>query len=353
MHIRVLGMNARVDAPEELRHRLERDWSRCVRNPSPDESELGFRIDRVEGVDPERQYFILTSEITSRAVGELSGGYLAFHACGLSDQHGRVVALIGAPAAGKSTAALALARSSFGYVSDEVVAVSAEGEVLPFPRPVAVQCEDALRVDKTQRGPDELRLLSCHENLTLERLVLLSRQPDHQAAPGLESVPPLAALLELVPQTSALTTLDHPLQRLCRLIDRAGGVFRLGYVEIADTERILHALLESPERRTMDWSTVDLRPTAAQAAGRRDPGRIRRAAIADAVQIGEDLLLLVGQDVVQLSGLGRTIWEAAGNSPEPDELMASVVAAHGPHRDSRALVNEAIESMRSGHILAR
>jgi hypothetical protein len=75
----------------------------------------------------------------SQAAIEASGEYLLIHAAAVEAPSGAVV-LPAAPDAGKTTLTAALIRAGFDYLTDEVVAVSAESErVLPFPRPLTLE----------------------------------------------------------------------------------------------------------------------------------------------------------------------------------------------------------------------
>jgi hypothetical protein len=77
----------------------------------------------------------------SQAVVEASGEYLLIHAAAVEATPGAVV-LPAAPNAGKTTLTVALIRAGFDYLTDEVVALSAESErVLPFPRPLTLEPE--------------------------------------------------------------------------------------------------------------------------------------------------------------------------------------------------------------------
>ena len=79
----------------------------------------------------------VVEQVTACALEGAAGSLLLVHACGLSDESGGVIALVGKSGAGKTTAAVALGRH-LGYVSDEAVAVQAEGSVIAFERPLCV-----------------------------------------------------------------------------------------------------------------------------------------------------------------------------------------------------------------------
>lgn len=75
----------------------------------------------------------------SQAVVDASGEYLLIHAAAVEAATGAMV-LPAPPNAGKTTLTVALIRAGFGYLTDEVVALSAESErVLPFPRPLTLE----------------------------------------------------------------------------------------------------------------------------------------------------------------------------------------------------------------------
>ena len=68
----------------------------------------------------------LAFTMTDRAIEDLSGRAVILHAAGLATVDGDVTALVAASGTGKTTAASMLCRSSFGYVTDETVAVCRE-----------------------------------------------------------------------------------------------------------------------------------------------------------------------------------------------------------------------------------
>lgn len=329
--------------------RVARDWSRCLSSSVEGGPATTLRLAPDPDVSPVIQDYLLTTQVTAAAIEHAAGTHLMLHACGLSDDDGRVLALVAPSGTGKSTAALTLGRS-MGYVTDEVVAIDGDGHVAPFPRPVAI--EDAGTGTKRQSGPDRLGLLVCPDELRIGRLVLLDRRPAHEGPPTLTQVPLAEALLELIPQTSALGALDTPLQRLGRLVDRCGGVFRLTYREIADGEPALRELLTASSRAEASWSVPDDLPVDADAVvWALLDGRVRRAPVTDAVEIDGELLALVDGVPVRVSGIGRTVWDLAGSAPTLDELERRVVAIHGPHPEAAELVARAVGSMCQARIL--
>lgn len=330
------------------RSSLVRDWSRCLSSPGAGGPSATLRSAPDPGVSREIQDYLLTTQVTSLAIERAAGTRLMLHACGLSDESGRVLALVGPSGTGKSTAALTLGRS-LGYVTDEVVAVDDDGKVAPFPRPVAV---DEGAGTKRQAGPDGLGLLECPDDLGIGRLVLLDRRPDHAGPPQLMPVPLADALVELIPQTSALCALSKPLQRLGGLVDTCGGVFRLTYREIADTAPVLRKLLTSSDRAEHAWSAPgQVVVDADEIEWALLDGRVRRAPVTDSIEIDDETLVLVGGVPVRVSGIGRTVWELAGSAPTLDELVRRVVAIHGPHPEAAELVTRAVDSMCEAKVL--
>jgi hypothetical protein len=268
-----------------------------------------------------------------------------FHACGISDQTGRVAALIGGPGSGKSTSAIALGRAGLGYVSDEVVAVDEDLAVMPFPRPIAVG--QANSGAKTQRSPDDLGLARCSHHLQVRRLVLLARASWHDGPAVLERVPLAPALAELAPHISALHKLERPLERLGRLIDACGGVYRLRYREIDQTSELLRSLLSSEVIEPSSWSIAQANAEAADTSRPTSRARgIVRAEAIDAVSAGDELVVLSEAGMIRLGGIGRTIWESTNRPVSVEGLVQAVEKLHGDHPDSRLLVIRAMERLR-------
>ena len=173
---------------------------------------------------------------------------------------------------------------------------------------------------------------------------MLDRDPDHAGPPTLTQLSLVDGILALVPEISALADLIGPLGWLGRLIEHCGGVFRLSYTEIADTAPVLAGLLNDPQELKEDWASVPMPPQNRVGRGFMD-GRIRQAYYTDALDLGDEALLLVGRTPVRLMGIGLAMWRAALDAPRVDELVDRVVAEHGAHPDAHVLVCEALEAM--------
>lgn len=354
VRIRALDSVIRLEiADPAVAERIRREWSRClVAEPDPAELVLAFGTDKGLG---QGSTYALASRVTRLAIEASVGRYVMFHAAALTNERGRVVVLVAPSGTGKTTAAATLGVARFGYVTDEAVAVTDDGVVLPYPKPLSIVRPGE---GKAQHSPDDLGLASCGLRPTLGGIVLLDRvEGDHRCVPRLESVDLLDSLLALLPQTSALLSRDRPLQRLCELIDRAGGVFRLTYTEIASAGDILEALLRDQGDVDVNNRWTPLVPSSS--AGAEDVGgtlgqlhEVTRGAVLDAIQVGEEGLLLVGQTPARLSGLGLTIWRAAERGASIEALADAAVREHGPHPRSDVMVRCAIERMRLAGVLS-
>ena len=322
-------------------------WARCLSGrlePSADDLVLpAEETRRLTSGDGQA----LAMRLTADAIAASRGRRLMFHAAGLADDDGRVVALVGPSGAGKTTAAARLGAAGFGYVTDELLVADFAGRVTPFPRPLFAHDPQSGGGSKRRRAPDDLGLGVCPADLRLSRLMLLSRSPDEPTEARLEPVPLIDGLLELIPQTSALAALDQPLQRLCRLADACGGVQRLVYTEIPDAREVVAASLGTPPAMA-DESWLDPggrpQPDGSVAWGLMD-GKVRRAPYRDAIRVAEEALLLVGDTPVRLAGIGLTIWLLAAEAPLLDLLVEKVVEEHGPHPEAEDLVRHAVTSL--------
>ncbi|MFF1382191.1 hypothetical protein ACFVWT_01360 [Arthrobacter sp. NPDC058288] len=309
----------------------------------------------------------LTSRLTVAAILENAGEFMMLHACGVADPAtGAVVALVAKSGTGKTTAASVLA-GTYGYVTDETVAIGPDGSVLPYPKPLSLK--QGPGAPKHQVGPDELGLQPTPAKPFIQSIVLLDRtepnrtepsrtEPNKAAnhAPTLRQLPLADALLVLIPDSSSQAEIDEPLQSLCRLIDRVGGVWQVTYSEAADLPQALEPLFKKQRRSKPTW---EARPTAgptgaaataaAEAeAGEIPAGWIRRVEPKDAVTVDGDLLVMLESEIVRLSGIGPAIWEATASAVTLNELTEAIAQVHGRPEDYRAAVAAA-----AGQLIAK
>ncbi|TDL37439.1 PqqD family protein [Arthrobacter nitrophenolicus] len=283
----------------------------------------------------------LTTRLTLAAILANAGELTMLHACGIADpMTGAVVALVAKSGTGKTTAASVLAKS-YGYVTDETVAIAHDGSVVPYPKPLSVKHGDSPY--KRQVGPDELGLLPVTAMPFIQSIVLLDRvQGGETMAPVLEKVPLADAVLGLLPETSSQAEIGAPLQSLCHLIDDVGGAWQVTYSEAEDLPAILEPLFREQPRPEPEW---EAKVTESAGSGDLPQGWFRRAAARDAVAIGGDLLVMLENQVVRLSGIGPAIWEAAAAPVPLEDLVEAVARVHGTPEGYRAAVERAAQQL--------
>jgi hypothetical protein len=288
----------------------------------------------------------LTSRLTVAAILENAGEFMMLHACGVaSPETGAVVALVAKSGTGKTTAASVLA-GTYGYVTDETVAIGPDGSVVPYPKPLSVK--QGPGAPKRQVGPDELGLLPVPAKPFIQSIVLLNRvAPDQEAhqEPTLHQLPLADGLLALIPDSSSQAEIDEPLQSLCRLIDRVGGVWQVTYSEAGDLPAALAPLFRKQRRSKPVWET---RTAEEPESGAIPDGWIRRVEPKDAVAVDGDLLVMLEAEIVRLSGIGPAIWEATASAVPLDQLTEQVGDVHGRPEDYRAAVAAA-----TGQLIAK
>lgn len=306
----------------------------------------------------------VTSEVTIAAILERAGELTMLHACGIADSDGAVIALVAKSGTGKTTASSQLARS-FGYITDETVAIRADGTVVPYPKPLSVK-QATPGAAKLQVGPDELGLQVAPDNPRIKAIALLDRVADGDyQLPVIEPVPLVDAVLALIPDTSSQASVIQPLQSLCRLIDSVGGVFRVSYSEAVDLKDSLAPLFltGSVELRETDaaWSPVLAESDAEQVTapvgeGAAEPvpaGWLQRTAAVDAVEIGEDLLVLTETELTRLSGIGPIIWKTAQRPVSMATLEDRIEAVHGLPEGYESLLDAAVVGLVDRGLLLR
>lgn len=94
--------------------------------------------------EPGTTVALLMTAMNVAAIGSTSD--FVVHAATLS-RNGAAVVFPGAPGAGKSTLALALASAGFDYLSDETAVIDASLDVISYPKPIVVGDESIALVD--------------------------------------------------------------------------------------------------------------------------------------------------------------------------------------------------------------
>ncbi|WP_461187582.1 hypothetical protein [Arthrobacter sp. Z4-13] len=288
----------------------------------------------------------LTTRLTVAAILANAGELMMLHACGVADPvTGAVVALVAKSGTGKTTAASVLART-YGYVTDETVAIGPDGSVIPYPKPLSVKQGPGL--PKGQIGPDELGLEPAPTKPFIQSIVLLNRiQSDPPVTPVLKRFPLADAVLALIPDSSSQGEIEEPLQSLCRLIDSVGGVWQMTYSEATHLPAALEPLFWPQPETEPRW---EARADDAQ-SGRIPDGCLRRTTPKDAVAIDGDVLVMLDNEIVRLSGIGPAIWEASANPVRLDQLTEEVSKVHGRPEGYRGAVAAAAAQLAERSVL--
>lgn len=301
--------------------------------------------------------YAVSREITMASIHRRSGQCLMLHAAGLATGDGRTVALVAASGTGKTTASRVLGRS-LGYVSDETVCVEHDLSVLAYPKPLSVVVDPDAPHGKSESSPDELGLGRAVADLSLSATVVLHRSSD-VTTPVLEAISLIEAMGEVLPQTSALPSLDRPLDRLATALTTGHGPWRLTYRDIADCVEIISDLAHHrfpdglPHQVTWTWveggSASDPipapDPVPTPADGHGEPAAWRRAPFRDAVVSDGSALVMLERVPVTLPGMAAVVWLATAEPATLEDLVAATTAALGPHPDAQALVGAAVASL--------
>ena len=247
--IRAFGVAVRVlrgpECPAADFARVARTWADCA--PDPDEqpryavSHRHYLGPLADGSDSAA--VDLSSEITRTVIDHADPAWVLLHAAGLAHPvTGDAAAFVAPSGTGKSTLARTWGRS-YRYLSDETVGIDPDGIVHGFPRPIVLRVggEDTKR---TLAPADHVRVGSGPAYL--RAVVVLSRTAQGPAEPELTPVPTLAAIMELVPQTSYLTRIPRPLHRMADLLDSVGGARRLSYRDVDSLGPALAEVLGDP-----------------------------------------------------------------------------------------------------------
>lgn len=346
---------------------LSRDGSgepdRVIRVGVRDEAAPHQHSEVIRTDSPERLAHRLTTEVTIEAISALRGEALMLHASAVALDDGRVIGFVGPSGRGKTTAVETLGRT-YGYVTDETLAVRADGSIVPYPKPLSI----GSRPDVKATEPASTRGLRVApiDGLRLAAIALLDRRPDIEH-PFVEHVPIVEALSELVPQTSHLSALDRPLRTLLEAVISTGGVRRVVYSEASSLPSVLDDVLVAHDddvpvltdvatlsQRDCDCfqDLVEKRPDPVTS---ERPGGYWRATYVDALRVDESMIVLVSGRVVVLAGVGPILWLAADGLTEEELRAVAMRALPEPPEglDVAAVVSDAVQSLVGASILVR
>jgi len=240
------------DGGRALAKALRAAWSRCAREPEPEQTagltieaivhdgRTKVRVARARGAIGGETIadvmHALAGAVTVRAIDVRAGEVIMLHAAGMALSDGRVVAFVAPSGTGKTTLSRTLGRQ-FGYVSDETVVIGLDGTVTPYPKPLSVITPK--HHHKVQLSPDDEELIEAPAELRLARIVLLDRVAEPGTVPTIAEVPLLEGIAELSAQVSYLPRLAEPLRSLARAIEATGGLQRVTYSDAEDLVRLM------------------------------------------------------------------------------------------------------------------
>ena len=317
----------------------------------------GYRLSASQ--PPATVPYAVSRALTLASIGRRRGSALMLHAAGLS-RGARAVALVGPSGTGKSTASRELGRH-FGYLSDETVVLEEDRRVSPYRKPISVVTDHGSPWDKAEHSPAELGLREP-DTAYLEALVVLERDPGREV-PELTTLPLVDALVAVIPESSSLTMVERPLQRLAEAASRSGGPYVLRYGEIGDCVDLVADLLDpegawSRAAPRTTWTTTPPPPDPVRTAGVTGEGiddlggeRLVRCPWRDVVHGEDGTLLLIGERPVRLGPVGEVLWHRAERPSSRTEAVEAVVGELGPHPDAAAIVAEGVASLLDSGVL--
>ena len=309
----------------------------------------------------------LSQQVTLAAIEAARGRAWMLHAAGVATADGCVVVMVGPSGRGKTTASRALG-AVYGYVSDETVAIDADGRVWPYRKPLSV-IEDP-EAPKTQLPPSALGLQPLPDaELRVAAVVLLDRDERHPEQPVVEVTDVGDAMSDLVSQTSFLHDQAAGLRFIAALAAATGGIRTVKYREatslpavIAELARPAAPIVVPPVITHRAAAAVD-GPQAGSVDGpQRSPAtdpRFSRVDVADEVALEDPdrvSILTVRADgrgyVTVLGGIAPAVWRAAHGATFAQLVDAAVAAYDEPEgSDAGAAVLVAVGQLLDAGLL--
>jgi hypothetical protein len=259
----------------------------------------------------------LASKLTLAALEHMSGRALMLHAGAVALDDGRVIGFVGPSGRGKTTAMTVLARTH-RYVTDETLAIAADGSVIPYAKPLLIGRHPDV---KTAHSASSLGLRPVGEGaLRLDALILLDRREAH-SAPVITDVPLVEAMIELAGESSYFSALESPLLTLANVLIATGGARRLTYSEAGTLPAALEQIVTGQGRLSAEISSVPPSPNASESEG------WTRAPYTDALLVDGRLMVLHEQTITVLDGIAPAVWTAAVGT-SMGRLTEAVVREH-------------------------
>lgn len=282
----------------------------------------------------------MSTLVTLSALKAHAGNFLMLHAGGIARADGSVAVIVGPSGRGKTTTMRELGRY-FGYVSDETIAISDNGEILPYRKPLSVVT--AGHTHKLQMAPSDLGLLPLPEaRLYLGGMVLLERGKNGETESKVSSFSFARGIAFIVEQSSYLIELENPLSVVCSAVASVGGIklLTVGHPsrihEVAD--QLFENKLEPLWRQVMPMIQVE----------NSSPAAYLPAEILDAVECEDGTVVLTkSSQAIVLEGIGPHLWRAACLAESWEDLMSRVELQHGPAptNDSKASIQRVAEEL--------
>jgi hypothetical protein len=315
--VRLIGITARIEIAEsaaDARAAIMDAW-RSLELPSsvppdlivsvaadgdPDTaSDAAARVD----VAPEESLGErLASKLTLAALEYMSGRALMLHASAVALDDGRVIGFVGPSGRGKTTAMTVLARTH-RYVTDETLAITPDGTVIPYAKPLLIGRHPDV---KSAQSASSLGLRPVGDGvLRLAAVVLLDRREAHQT-PAITDVPLVEAMIELAGESSYFSALETPLLTLANLLTSTGGARRMTYSEASTLPLALDQILADPGQVLPEIAVVSPLPLAS-----REPRGWVRSTYTDALLVDGRLMVLREQTITVLDGIAPIIWVSA------------------------------------------
>lgn len=291
----------------------------------------------------------LSQQVTLAAIEAARGRAWMLHAAGVATPDGQVVVLVGPSGRGKTTASRALG-AVYGYVSDETIAIDADGRVWPYRKPLSVIEDPA--APKTQLAPSAVGLKPLPDaDLRVAAIVLLDRDAEHPEEPEVEVADLGDALEDLVSQTSFLHHQTAGLRFIAGLAEATGGIRIVRYREAATLPALIPALAVPAGEIVVPEVARAAAPSVVTEVGVKARGdsdasdepaaqngpnlpRFSRAVAADEVALTDPdriaVLTIVHEQghVTVLGGIAPAVWRAADHATLA-ELVAAAVDAYG------------------------
>lgn len=352
LHCIALGVPVAVTVtgsyPDNAVEEFDEAWGWCQAayvKADPDQLpiELDWNIPSPEHWHPAMDS--ITGAITRAAIERRKHDLFMLHACAVVVPGFGVVGLIGPSGQGKTTAATALGQR-FPYLTDETLALTVEGRVVPYPKPLSTLRPN--QAFKSQLSPAGLGLQPPQTDAPLRALYVFGREPGIDR-PQVRPVELTEVLDVVVPQISYLDARTEPLQTLVAILDRCGGLREVKYSEADTLPDWLERVAASSETLRIEstplWVDSLERSTVSNLP---DKHYYLRTTGHDALRSSDQRLVVMrDRQVLVLDGIAPALWEALERPRRLEELTEIAVDTYGSPADidPKAAVRQALDEL--------